>query len=205
MATCLRELIKKWRDDADSSPVPCNNEERGYSNAMYVAAEELERALAAQPAQAGEVALPMETAPRDGTIVRLLVDFDEHATDDGPEPSWTIGAIMAVGEPDAEFQFAGWCWDHDHWTEGKGTPVGWLPFHGDARAAAAASRPATAVPEGFRIEVAYAGDRFVTTQYTLVSPDKRRWTPGPGEVGQQLLVALSAAPQPKVTKEDDDV
>lgn len=86
---------------------------------------------APQPSDAGEQQAeqprPMETAPRDGTMVRLLVDFDEHSTEDGLDPAWTIGAITN-DELDAEFQFAGWCWDHDHFTEGKGKPVGWLPM-----------------------------------------------------------------------------
>ncbi|PJK00825.1 hypothetical protein CO641_02315 [Lysobacteraceae bacterium NML91-0213] len=85
----------------------------------------------ADAAQQGEVWRPMETAPRDGTMVRLLVKFDKHATEDTAEPAWTIGANNDdnVGDDEhAGWQFAGWCWTHDHFTEGKGTPVGWLPM-----------------------------------------------------------------------------
>lgn len=74
---------------------------------------------------------PMATAPRDGTMLRLLVQFDDHATEDTEGPAWTIGACNDDNvhqDERAGWQFAGWCWDHDHFTEGKGTPVGWLPL-----------------------------------------------------------------------------
>ncbi len=75
--------------------------------------------------------LPMNTAPRDGTVVRLLVQFEEHLIEDTDEPAWTIGACNDDLVPEDErtgWQVAGWCWEHDHFTEGKGTPVGWLPM-----------------------------------------------------------------------------
>lgn len=87
------------------------------------------------PAEVMAIALPMETAPRDGTMVRLLVQFDDHATEDTEGPAWTIGACYDdnVGEGEGfGWQFAGWCWSHDHFTEGKGVPVGWLPMLGAA-------------------------------------------------------------------------
>lgn len=70
---------------------------------------------------------PMDTAPRDGTMLRLLVRFTEHATEDA-EIAPTIGAWPADGDHDGAWQFAGWCWTHDHFTEGKGEPIGWLPL-----------------------------------------------------------------------------
>ncbi|HDS1139632.1 TPA: hypothetical protein QDZ75_003703 [Stenotrophomonas maltophilia] len=88
--------------------------------------------LSEKPAQAVDLgARPMETAPRDGTMVRLLVLFEEHATEETAESAWTIGVCNDdhVGEDQRiGWQFAGWCWTHDHFTEGKGTPVGWLPL-----------------------------------------------------------------------------
>lgn len=85
-----------------------------------------------QPAQAVDLGpRPMETAPRDGTMVRLLVQFEENPTEDSFEPAWTIGACNDdnVGEDErVGWKFAGWCWEHDHFTEGKGAPVGWLPL-----------------------------------------------------------------------------
>ncbi len=78
--------------------------------------------------------LPMDTAPRDGTMVRLLVNFNDHATEDTAGPAWTIGAYPSDDESGG-WQFAGWCWTHDHFTEGEGTPIGWLPMLAAAPAA----------------------------------------------------------------------
>ncbi|KPA95401.1 hypothetical protein [Pseudomonas asplenii] len=69
----------------------------------------------------------METAPRDGSMLRLLVEFTDHSTED-EEQAATIGANNFDNDGEDSWQFAGWCWDHDHFTEGKGTPVGWLPM-----------------------------------------------------------------------------
>lgn len=88
---------------------------------------------------------PMESAPRDGTMVRLLVEFTDHATEDA-ETAPTIGACNDDNVPEDErigWQFAGWCWDHDHFTEGKGTPVGWLPMLDTA--------PPPSVPDGWAL------------------------------------------------------
>jgi hypothetical protein len=82
----------------------------------------------AECARVPEHPLPMDTAPRDGTMLRLLVKFDEHATEDTSAPAWTIGANEFDANGNDEWRFAGWCWTHDHFTEGKGTPVGWLPM-----------------------------------------------------------------------------
>lgn len=75
---------------------------------------------------------PMETAPRDGTLLRLLVDFDDHPTDDSAGHAPTIGANNFDNTGEDAWQLAGWCWTHDYFTEGKGTPVGWLPLLPDA-------------------------------------------------------------------------
>jgi len=89
------------------------------------------------PAQGIDLAArPMDTAPRDGTMVRLLVQFTEHATEDTTGPAWTIGANNGEHDGGDLWCFAGWCWTHDHFTEGKGTPVGWLPLIDDQRDAA---------------------------------------------------------------------
>jgi hypothetical protein len=75
-----------------------------------------------------EVWQPMGTAPKDGTMLRLLVQFDENATDDSAEPCPTIGANNFDHDGLDDWRFAGWCWSHDVFTEGVGTPVGWLPM-----------------------------------------------------------------------------
>lgn len=107
----------------------------------YSLAQQTEiQARSAERARVPEHPLPMDTAPRDGTMLRLLVQFDEHATEDTSAPAWTIGANEFDANGNDEWRFAGWCWTHDHFTEGKGTPVGWLPM-----LAAAPSQPEDAV------------------------------------------------------------
>ncbi|MBI6621156.1 hypothetical protein YA0783_22925 [Pseudomonas corrugata] len=69
----------------------------------------------------------MESAPKDGTLIRLLVSFDEHSTEDEEEAP-TIGANNFDNDEEDVWRFAGWCWAHDHFTQGVGTPVGWLPM-----------------------------------------------------------------------------
>ena len=69
----------------------------------------------------------MESAPKDGTLVRLLVSFDEHSTEDADEAP-TIGANNFDNDGEDVWRFAGWCWSHDHFTQGVGTPAGWLPM-----------------------------------------------------------------------------
>jgi len=71
---------------------------------------------------------PMATAPRDGTIIRLLVEFEEHQLEDSEEPQHTIGSNSFDNTGVDEWQLVGWCWTHDHFTDGKGKPIGWLPF-----------------------------------------------------------------------------
>lgn len=69
----------------------------------------------------------MESAPRDGTMLRLLVKFEEHSTEDAEEAP-TLGANNLDYDEIDEWKFAGWCWTHDHFTQGVGTPIGWLPL-----------------------------------------------------------------------------
>ena len=74
----------------------------------------------------------METWDKSDDPVLLLVDYHEgqHPLTDA-RFSITIGHNNDhnVGEGEGlGWQFAGWCWSHDHYTEGKGRPVGWLPL-----------------------------------------------------------------------------
>lgn len=72
---------------------------------------------------------PIETAPRDGTIVRLRVIFTEHPLEDDMMNSmWTIGGNTFDHTGEDKWQFAGWSWIHDCFTEGEGTVLGWLPL-----------------------------------------------------------------------------
>ncbi|MDH1681100.1 hypothetical protein N5E30_05820 [Pseudomonas chengduensis] len=72
--------------------------------------------------------LPMDSAPKDGTLVRLLVEFEANSIDDGEGPFATIGANNYDNDGQDRWQFVGWCWRHDHFTDGTGKPVGWLPM-----------------------------------------------------------------------------
>lgn len=84
-------------------------------------------------------ALPMKSAPKDGTLLRLLVMFEEGPLeDDNTKPIWTIGFNSLNDSGLDLWQFAGWNWTHDCFCEGTGTPVGWFPMldalHGQALA-----------------------------------------------------------------------
>ena len=78
------------------------------------------------------VALPPENAPKDGTLLRLLVDYrGEHGA--GPledeDQAWTVGFNDLANTGEDEWQIAGWNWSQDCFTEGHGAVIGWLPFH----------------------------------------------------------------------------
>lgn len=65
-------------------------------------------------------------APKDGTILRLLVQMDENPLeDDNSEPIWTIGHNNFLNDGEDNWQFAGWDWSHDCYTQATGTVVGW--------------------------------------------------------------------------------
>jgi len=89
--------------------------------------QELRALLDAEPCSHDPGWRDMSTAPTDGTMVRLLVEFEEHSTEDDDQ-AVTIGANNLDNDDEDLWRFAGWCWSHDHFTEGKGTPVGWLPM-----------------------------------------------------------------------------
>lgn len=77
-------------------------------------------------------AQPITNAPRDGTVLRLLVDYKPkgtHPIDDARRYAWTIGFNNAeIDYDDDEWHIAGWDWDNEHFTNGSGKPVGWLPL-----------------------------------------------------------------------------
>lgn len=89
--------------------------------------------------------LLIETAPKDGTLLRLLVDFERHATEDSAGPTPTIGANGCLNDGEDVWKFAGWDWGCDCFTEGEGVPVGWLPLHAPSFEQA---QPALTVWEG---------------------------------------------------------
>lgn len=72
--------------------------------------------------------LPIDTAPRDGSLVRLLVEFEDHATEDQEGSCPTIGANNYENDGEDVWLFAGWDWSHDLFTQGIGRAIGWLPM-----------------------------------------------------------------------------
>lgn len=76
----------------------------------------------------------MDTAPKNGTMLRLLIqrgDVDRGAWasfEDSLDPYETIGFNALSDTLEDEWQFAGWDWVHDCFTDGAGYPVGWLPL-----------------------------------------------------------------------------
>ncbi len=69
---------------------------------------------------------PTEIAPKDGTLLLLLVTPDDHATEDAAMCR-TIGHNNRDNDGEDIWQFAGWCWEQDCFTEGTGKVLGWLP------------------------------------------------------------------------------
>ena len=116
----------------------------------------------------------MATAPRDGTMVRLLVEFTEHETEDADQAP-TIGANNFDNDGEDRWQFAGWCWSHDHFVEGKGEPVGWLPMI-EARATLSAPSHSEQVLEGWQLVPVDPTDsmlRAMTDPFIAISGDNR--------------------------------
>ncbi|MFC5346294.1 hypothetical protein ACETK8_15920 [Brevundimonas staleyi] len=99
---------------------------------MTAIPQEIVEAL--KPYQNGWVArapFSMEFAPKDGRLLRLLVNYEgpnaRHALEDELE-DWTIGHNNLCNTGEDRWEFAGWCWSHDHFTQGAGEVVGWLPY-----------------------------------------------------------------------------
>jgi hypothetical protein len=84
-------------------------------------------------ALAAQAFLPMEQWDRRDETVLLLIDYreeGEHPLDDeffaitiGHNNDHNVGDDEGSG-----WEFAGWCWTHDHYVQGKGKPVGWMPI-----------------------------------------------------------------------------
>lgn len=72
--------------------------------------------------------LPMETAPKDGTMCRLLVEFEENGLEDSDTPTATIGFNTLGNNGEDFWHLAGWNWCHDEFTQGTGEVIGWLPL-----------------------------------------------------------------------------
>lgn len=67
------------------------------------------------------------TAPKDGTMVLLLVCFSENSTED-TTTAITIGSNAFENTGVEDWQFAGWDWSYDEFTQGYGEVIGWWPI-----------------------------------------------------------------------------
>lgn len=89
------------------------------------------KATAAINAAASESWRPMETAPKDGTLVLLLIYPDEGRCcplEDTENGSRTVGHNNFAHDGEDCWLFAGWSWEQDHYTQGDGNPAGWMPL-----------------------------------------------------------------------------
>jgi len=100
---------------------------------------------------------PIETAPKDGTIVQLLVQFVDHPPGqksvlngagplyDTADPCWTIGGNTVENTGVDHWQFVGWNWEQDCFvdtsTDSGHRVLGWAPFDVAAPAAPAVDAP----------------------------------------------------------------
>ena len=70
----------------------------------------------------------IETYKKDGKLVLLLIEGGEHVSEDRPAYR-TVGSNAFEHDGRDEWDYAGWCWSHDHWTQGRGGEIlGWLPL-----------------------------------------------------------------------------
>jgi hypothetical protein len=83
---------------------------------------------ASSEGDAGEGWLPITDDAKSGKLVELVVDYrdGDHPLQDGIL-ACTVGFNTLDDTGEDEWKFAGWCWTHDHFVQGKGTPVAWRP------------------------------------------------------------------------------
>lgn len=102
--------------------------EANFDDNLKAVLEECQTALRPAGVVDGDGWLSIENAPKDGTILELVVDYSdgEHPLNDAAV-SCTIGFNNFDNDGEDDWDFAGWCWCHDHFTEGKGRVVAWRP------------------------------------------------------------------------------
>lgn len=83
--------------------------------------------------------LDMALAPKDNSLLILKVRFSRHSTDD-EKVCVTIGGNNELNDGVDRWQFAGWDWEQDCFTDGEGEPIGWLPLPGLGGALADSSK-----------------------------------------------------------------
>lgn len=74
---------------------------------------------------------PLAEAPRDGTMVFVLVDYSNelfgHPLEDANK-AWTIGFENFDNTGEDGWQFVGWKWSQDCFQDGRGKVLGWAPM-----------------------------------------------------------------------------
>lgn len=106
----------------------------------------------------------MKDAPRDGTLVTLLIS----ATNSPPVFNLLADELTAatVGFNNLEntgidkWEFAGWSWEHDCFEDGHGVPIGWRRFNGDRYGARPERTKLLTV-----VDVLQAAERFFEGEY----------------------------------------
>lgn len=78
-------------------------------------------------ALAGEVVALREN----GRLHQRLREEQAYVSELAGENTELERQLTALRQPVADEReaFEEWCWTHDHFTDGKGVPLGWLPFH----------------------------------------------------------------------------
>lgn len=135
--------------------------------------------------------LPISTAPKDGTLILLWLANDEekeHPLEDTADLSVTIGFNNFNHDGEDTWKFAGWCWSHDHYTEGKGTPVAWIPI---PRSAYIPREDVLPLVEALKVETAWREemDGFKSANLRVKATEMRvaalaTFTAKHGEVGK---------------------
>ena len=72
--------------------------------------------------------LPIKDAPKDGSMLLLLCEFEEGALEDSEELQVTIGFNQLADIGEDIWQIAGWDWCHDCFTTAIAKPIGYLPY-----------------------------------------------------------------------------
>jgi hypothetical protein len=77
------------------------------------------------------IAMALDTAPKNTTMIWLLVDYSGEGCNplEDETQGWTIGFNSLDDTGIDEWQFAGWNWQQDIFTEGRGKVIGWYPLH----------------------------------------------------------------------------
>ena len=73
----------------------------------------------------------VETAPKDGQLIALLVDYSNTPTwtpFEDKNVSWTIGFNSYEHTGDDLWEIVGWDWQHDCFTNAEAKILGWRPF-----------------------------------------------------------------------------